>query len=249
MRLNVLCPLLLALGLGFPVFADTPAVDPADLTARQFLDVARRPFLQNAWAKLAGTVQFKNDRESTTLPLSLSVLMHADYLRAQFILDGKDVYDVMQAYSEEGMSNVRIDLPERVSGPPLSDLGISVSDITFSFLYWDFQEELKGRKVRGQACRVMRLRNPQNYDEVVVCFSAKYVGPMRVEYFAAGRDTPSRWLEFTDFERKGDLYYVTAAQLRGEGWKTQIKFKDATIALSAETPPPEELFVRPNRKE
>ena len=217
--------------------------DPASLDSGSFLQLARRPFLQHAWARLDGTVQFKNDHRNVKLPLHLAILMHSDYLRAEFTLDHSDLYEVRQAYSDQGVSNVRITPPPQPQAPPLESLGVAAEDITFSFLYWEFVEELPGRTVRGQKCRVMRLRNPQTHAEVVVSLSAQYVGPMRVEHFKAGETQAYRWMEFTDFERHGDLYYVTAAQLRGKNWKTQVKFNNAELALTEETAPPEDLFA------
>jgi hypothetical protein len=215
-----------------------------DLSAEQFLAVARRPFLQDAWAELEGKVQHKGPGGMVQAPLRLAVLMHRDYLRAQFTLDGTDVYNVTQSYAGTGIANVQVEQPGEIRAASLADLGVRVEDITFSFLYWELVGEEDPRRVRGHRCRVMTLRNPQTYGHVVACLSAKYVGPLRVEYYPPGAKEPARTLEFTDFKREGELYYVKTAQLRGDGWKTQVKFARAELALSQDTPPPESLFRR-----
>lgn len=231
----------LALFSLMPVMA-ADDVEPKDWPAVDFLSAARQPFLTHAWGRFSGTVQYKSKKETVKADLTLAVLMRSDVLRAQFVLNDVDVYDVIQAYAENGMSNVRVNMPGKIKTTPIQELGVAVEDITFSFLYWDFVEELESQRVRGQRCRVLKLRNPQTLATAVVCFSEKYVGPLRVEFFKAD-GSQTRKLEFTDFEREGDLYYVKSAQLRGDGWKTQVKFKKAELAESAKTPPPEDLFV------
>ncbi|MDT8391063.1 MAG: hypothetical protein RRC34_11200 [Lentisphaeria bacterium] len=217
-------------------------VEPKDWPAADFLAAARQPFLTRAWGRFSGTVQYKSGKETVKADLTLAVLMRADVLRAQFVLNNVDVYDVIQAYAEDGMSNVRVTMPETVTTTPIHELGVAVEDITFSFLYWDFVEELDSQRVRGQRCRVLKLRNPQTLATAVVSFAEKYVGPLRVEFFNADGDQ-TRKLEFTDFEREGELYYVKGAQLRGDGWKTQVKFKTAELAESAKKAPPADLFL------
>lgn len=218
-------------------------VELADVPAKEFLQVARRPFLQNAWARLSGTVQRKDRKRVIKVPLRLSVLMHPDYLRAQFIMDDKDVYNVTQAYAESGPSNVRIDLPDEFKTVKIEDLGVALEDITFSFLYWDFVEEQDRDTIRGQKCRVMKLRNPKTLEHVIVFFSIRHVGPLKVEHFSGDSTTPVRSLEFSEFKREGDLYYVKAARLEGPGWKTMVKFREADLALTKDRAPPDNLFI------
>ena len=217
-------------------------IKPKDWPPADFLAAARQPFLNPAWGRFRGIVQHKSKAGALKADLTLAVLMSRDVLRAQFVLNGVDVYDVIQAYAESGMSNVRVTPPEKIKTTPIDELGVAVEDITFSFLYWDFIEELKSQRIRGQTCRVFKLRNPQTLTTAVVAFSEKYIGPLRVEFFnVEGKQL--RKLEFTDFKREGDLYYVQSAQLRGDGWKTQVKFKSAELAESAKTPPPADLFL------
>lgn len=238
-----LLTILLCLAPGMVTSLCAQDVKPSDLSPEEFLQLARRPFRQEAWAELSGTVQHKDAEGLVEAPLRLAVLMHPEYLRAQFVLGKLDVYDVTQAYADDGVSNVRVEPPDKFATVTLQELGVNVEDITFSFLYWDLVKELEGRRVRGQQCRVMRLRNPHTLDVVTVCFSSKYVGPLRVEYYEGKSKTPTRWLEFTDFKREGELYYVRTAQLRGKNWKTQVKFSKADLALASDRLPPEHLFV------
>lgn len=235
------CFIIILIGLMAFSLPGTTGDTGEKLTGAEFLALTRQPFLTSAWGRFKGYVQYKNDKKTVKADLTLSVMMHPDYLRAQFILEGKDVYTVTQAYADGGMSNVQITSPEKVEAIPLEDLGITVSDITFSFLYWDYIEELKPDTIRGQRCRVLRVRNPQTVETAKIWLSAKYAGPLRVEFYNR-QGTSERTLEFTDFKREGDLYYVKTAQLRGKDWKTRVKFKEADLAESANRPPPDDLF-------
>jgi len=213
-------------------------------SSAEFLAAARRPFLQDAWARFTGDVQCKKDGRTIKVPLQLAVLMHRDYLRAQFVIDGQDVYNVIQAYADEGVSNVQVELPATPGRVTLEDLGVNAADITFSFLYWDLLGEMPRQRVRGQDCRVLRMRNPQTLDQALVFCSAKYVGPLRIEHYRGDSQELLRWLEFTDFERTDKLYYVKAARLGGGDSDTRVKFGTAELAESSQRRPPEDLFVR-----
>ena len=221
---------------------DAPANWGRTASHADFLQAARRPFLKHAWGRFEGSVQHRGKDGLRKVSLELGLLMHPEYLRAQFILEGNDVYNVMQAYTEEGVSNVRVDVPETTRAPSLRAFGITPSDITFSFLYWEFMEEELLDRVRGQLCRVFRLRNPQTFETVTAWFSVRYLGVLRVDFFKPGAADWHRRLEFTDFTREGELYYVRTAQLRGKDWKTMVTFDQAELALTSDALPPENLF-------
>jgi hypothetical protein len=219
-------------------------IEPRDLTPEVFLKYARQPFVQNAWGRFSGTIQFRGENGKHKLPVYFSLLFRADFMRVQVILDETDVYNVMQVYYREGTPSITIEKPEAERAPSLADLGIKPEDITFSFLYWDLVKEVDGEEVRGHDCRVMNLVNPRTGDTATVWFSAEYLFPLKVICRDKGAaETEARTLEFTDFERHGDIWYVKNLRLEGNNWKTRVKFTDGEIFPTEDKLPPPNLFL------
>jgi hypothetical protein len=244
--LNKPFALLVLLGAALACYGnEEQRLNPRGLSAESFLAYARQPFVQNAWGRFSGTVQHQGPAGRVKLPIYLAVMFQQDFMRAQIILDRTAYYGIMQVYYSAGLPNVTVDLPDKEPAVSLKELGIEPKDITFSFLYWKFERELAMEEVRGQDCRVMQLRHPDTGDHVTAWFSADYFFPLQVVSYESGEDTASRTLEFTDFKKHNDVWYVTKMRLQGPGWKTQVKFGDGEMHMSEESPPPPDLFFSP----
>jgi len=215
---------------------------PRDLPPEVFLESARQPFVQDAWGRFAGTVQYRGPAGRVKMPIYLAVMFQPDFMRAQVVLDRTAHYGIMQVYYSRGLPNITVQMPEQAPAVDLKTLGIEPKDITFSFLYWRFERELAMDEVRGQDCRVMELRHPDTGERVTAWFSADYFFPLQVVSHEADAGMPARTLEFTDFKKHGDIWYVTKLRLQGPDWKTQVKFGEGEIHLSADDPPPPDLF-------
>ncbi|OPZ29566.1 MAG: hypothetical protein BWZ02_00972 [Lentisphaerae bacterium ADurb.BinA184] len=240
---------LLGMGLALGVLAAVPAFaaggeDGASMTAEEFLLRSRRPFHNHAWGRFRGTVQNRAKGGSSKRDIAVDLLINENFLRAQVVFDPDVVYRVTQAHGAGGLPTLHFEVMPPESRSPLKALGLRLEDVTFFVLYWNLVEELPGETVRGQACRVMRLRNPQTFETVKVSFSTEYMAPLRAEFYPPAGGAATRVMEFTDFERQGNLWYIKSVRIEGPDWKTQIKFTDATIADSQRRPPPDDLFGR-----
>lgn len=214
-----------------------------DLPGRQFLDLARRPFRNDAWGRFAGRIEHRSDAFDARMDVHLSVLFQRDLMRGQLVLDRRKLYGITQVYYAEGLPGTTLDLPENDEAPTLGDFGVRPEDLAFSFLYWAPLRELEMDDVRGRDCRVFRLRNPNTGEEVQAWFSVEYLFPLKADWYDADAESPTRTLEFTDFERDGDLWYVKSFRLEGEGWKTRVKFVDGELHLVEKESPPPDLFL------
>ncbi len=224
-------------------FAAESKFEPRLLPASEFLLYARQPFVQNAWGRFMGVIQYRGAAgRRAKLPIQMSVMFRQDFMRAQITLDDRAVYNIMQVYYATGLPHVTISMPEVETVPSLADMGLKPKDVTFSFLYWELVEERAMEKIRGRDCRVMQLRHPETEEEVTAWFSADYFFPLRVLSFEAGEKIHSRELEFTDFKKHQDIWYVTELRLEGRGWKTRLKFGDGEIHPGEEQAPPPNLF-------
>jgi hypothetical protein len=228
--------------------ADPPAAplaeaEPPELTAEEFLRHAQRPLLQDAWARFTGTIQHqRSDQKRRKVLIRLAARFAPDSLRADVVLDGKDVYRISQQYTEGKLPEVRLDLPPVEGEIGLRDLGIEAEDITFSFLHWDLVRELEPDSIRGQPCRVLDLTHPRKGETVRVHISRDYGFPLKAAWYHPNLDTPWRRLEFKDFKRTGEIWFVQEILLQGDDWKTRVTFDQVEGAPVSTTPPPAELF-------
>ena len=83
-----------------------------------------------------------------------------------------------QIHKEGEAVKTTIEMPETEERPGLFEFGVDPEDLTFSFIYWDFIEELPRESSRLRECRVMRLKDPTGKGTVNVFFSAKHGFPM-----------------------------------------------------------------------
>ena len=218
---------------------------PGDLPAEEFLRYAQQPLLQDAWARMSGRLQHRGEGRKLKLPIRVSIAFREDSLRAEIVLDEAGVYGVSQVYVADEVPQVTLSLPEDRAGVSLQELGIDPEDITFSFLYWNFERELPRDSVRGQPCRILEVVHPGKKQTARVWISANHLFPLKVWWFREQEETPWRTLEFKDFKRKDDLWFVKEVLLTGEGWKTKVTFRDVEAARLGERPPPDDLFTPP----
>lgn len=218
---------------------------PAALPPGEFLRRAQQPLLQDAWAHMSGKLQHRGNEGKEKLPIRASMLFGRDSLRTEIVLDGAKVYGVAQVYSADEVPTVTLTLPEDDGGATLQSLGIDPEDITFSFLYWDLERELPPDSVRGQPCRILELTHPGKKQTARVWLSAHHLFPLKVWWFRDHEETAWRTLEFKDFKRKDDLWFVKEILLTGEKWKTKVTFGEVEGASVTEQAPPADLFTSP----
>lgn len=224
MRLVAAC-LLAVCPWVLPASAAEADADPAaGLPVEDFLLRARRPLLQDAWTRCSGTIQQQRDGQvHPKVLIRLDIRFAATGLSAQVVLDGRQTYGIEQRYAESAVPDVRVTLPAEDGEPSLHELGIETEDITFSFLYWNFSRELESASVRGQPCRVIELLHPGKAEAVRVHFSRDYFFPLRVDWYHVGAEQAWRQLEFKDFKRRDEMWFVQELILNGPGWKTKSR--------------------------
>lgn len=222
-------------------------LQPDDLSAEEFLQYARRPFVDNAWGYFKGDVQYKSEDKYITESVELSILFKPDYIRCQIVIDEDkaNIYDIHQVTYGAEVPELTIEFPESdPEGRFLDRLGIHSTDITFSFLFWKLREQQEETSVRGRRCRVMKLAHPDEDKEAIVAFSAKHFFPLKVEFMDES-DELERTVEFTDFKKYKDFWYIKSLRITGDNWKTRLDFDEAELAHIEDKPVPSELFLQP----
>ena len=216
---------------GSEVTVDTPsATDGNTLSAQEFLTEIRKPLRVDAWAEFTGNITYKSGDKSLKGKLRVRITFDPSSMHTQITVDDRNVYLLEQTHVEGQHVQGKIERPENEISPGLFEFGILPEDLTFSFLYWDFLEELPRQTSRLRECRVMRLADPNGQGTVSVWFNAKHGFPMEAWWYAKDSTTPWRKLSLKGAHRYANgLWFVKEMRLEGKDWKTRVLFDHADL--------------------
>ncbi len=220
--------LALLVALLLPVFC---LMGEEPMSPQDFLAALRRPLRTHAWGETEGLITCKKEgQEPLKGEIRVRMTFTPDSMHAQVTLNDVNVYGLDQTHAEDGKAQAKLDMPPQEAKPSLFDFGIVPEDLTFSFIYWDFVEELPRETSRLRECRVMKLADPKGNGTVHVWFNAGHGFPMEAWWFEKGADKPWRKLELKGAKRHANgLWFVKEMRLEGKDWKTQVRFDHAEI--------------------
>jgi hypothetical protein len=232
--------------LGLLTALPANAADPIPID--EFLTRMRSPVTSSCWAHMKGRVQHKDPASGKKLKavIELRARFTSTDIMAQLVFNDKERYLLGQNYADGAQGTSVIEQVAPAKGDDaLHDIGIRPSDLTLSFLFWEFAEELKSTSVSGQKCRVLRLKHPKADETAVVSVSTEYLFPLEVEWYKGDETTSYRKLEFDSLKKMNGFWLVTEVNITGGSWKTGVKFSNNKVeALSADAPLPKELFLK-----
>lgn len=207
------------------------AAQQHQLAPEQFLNEIRRPLNQDVWGEITGRITHAAEgREQLSGDLRVRITFSSGALHAQLVLNEKNVYGFVQKHLPGEQVSTSLSKPEKEVQPGLFAFGLEPEDLTFSFLYWNFLEELPGQKSRMRDCRVMKLAHPEGKGTVQVWFDAEYGFPLEAWWFKNGETTPWRKLEMKGAKKHANgLWFVKEMRLDGPGWKTRVVFDFASL--------------------
>ena len=249
--LQVVVLLLLALLPGRLAAAEAEIIDGDKISRDEFLAFVRQPPFAATWTSLSGTVNYKArgaDRQER--PIQLRVLFAPDETRAQLIFNQNEWYLIKHKFAAGAAGTSITAQREAPAGAPkLADVGLRPADMTLAFLYWDCVEELPRERVKTQACRVFRLRQPQGDEHVIAAITTSEFFPLRVTWFRGNEKEPYREILFSGIEKVKGLWTINEVRLTAKDWKTTVAF-DRTDAglIDATHPAPADLFLDPAKK-
>ncbi len=220
--------LLLLFAATFALLAKSVPLE--NISSQEFLEIIRKPLRNQAWGEFTGTLQYKGQNKNVKAPLHIRVTFTTTSMHAQITLNKNLVYTLEQLHYEGKKVTATVERPETEQPYSIFDLGVSPADLTFSFLYWDFLEELSRDSKKLQDCRRMKLASPDGNGYVIVWFSAKYGFPMEAQWFRKDEAKPWRTLEIKGAKQyENGLWFVKEVKLQGDKWKTMITFDFASI--------------------
>ncbi|MCK5835222.1 MAG: hypothetical protein KAG98_05790 [Lentisphaeria bacterium] len=227
-------------------------------SSAEFLKEVRLPKLANTWAKMSGSAIHKREfieKDGKVLQESMSAKA-AIYLALKFrtgslggkvLFDNNELYTVRQVFSTgiDGAVSSKDGCLKKDADEMSSVFGISVGDLTLSFLYWDFRKELSGERVSTVSCRVFELENAERGEWVRVWLAESWRAPVKVQWFKKGAKEFYREAEFSSFTKvknMKDTYMIKSFLIRGDSWKTIVKFDDFEVFRNSQKKAPKDLF-------
>lgn len=200
------------------------------ISSQQFLDKARRNHPVDTWGILEGEVSHKRrGSETITAPIKFAVRFTPSRVLAKITINKDETYTVGQPYSETQPSVIADEGSLALSS--LANYGLRPEDLTMTFLYWKFKEELKPTSVKGMDCRVFLLENPETKEEVKVYIGANYFYPIEIEWFRPEEKVAYRTCMINSFKETNKLWTPDSFTLTGPGWRTNVDFGSAKIRL------------------
>ena len=237
-------PLIVLLCIAFCLFAqnedvkvETPSeTSLSELSSTAFLTEIRKPLRIDAWGEFTGSIVNKSSKGKLSGKLRVRITFTAEELFTQIVLNENNVYSLEQKHSGKNSSaTTKLLLPEKENAPGLFDFGALPDDMAFSFIYWDFLEELPREKKRMSMCRVLRMASPDKTGTVLVWFHANYGFPLEARWFKNNETEYWRKLELKGAKRHANgLWFVKEMRLEGKDWKTQVSFDHVELNAPGE---------------
>ncbi len=236
----LLLPVILLLHLG------VAAQSAGELSSEQFLDLLRRPRGVETWGKLSGRIEHvRSDGKKLSAPVYMAMMFTQQQIYSQVVVDNRQGYFIGQTFEGTDAGTSVLPMHKSNSGDELlGEYGLRPEDLTMSFIYWDFVEELPRETISMRECRVFLLR--KEHELVRLSVNTEFLFPMRASWYKDKYDPqqpPYRNLEATKFKEVRKLWLVTRLQLNGPGWRTRIDFTETEAGLR-EGGTPADLFIK-----
>jgi len=249
-RYFLLVLFLLPSAVTVPSFAEDE--NPGEkLEATEFLKIARRPPLEESWAKMNGEISHKRANTDTVkYPLYLGIRFTPERTLAQVVANKNEFYLIGQAYSDKPEStSIIVDRPEKDKSV-LADCGIRPEDLALSFMFWPLQSELKPGEIKGYPCRIFQLLSPDKKESATVYISVQYFFPLKVEWSKdnSGKKEIIRTLEVKSFKKEENFWLVNTLDISGPGWRTKVDFSETIAGFSKNGVPPDLFQKTPEKK-
>ncbi len=235
MKLRIILCALFALAFLPGAFG---AGDKKELSAEEFLKIARYPSGGQYWVKLIGSaMNLRRDADTIEAPLKFVTLFTGKRTIAQVIINNSQGYQIGQVYGVGAEKTSIIPLEKGgYKNPLLGQYGLRPDDLTMSFIYWKFIREEKRETVKMQECRVIVLQSEDEKEYVKVFFSAAHYFPLKVQWFKKDAAAAHRNLEVSAYRNVDGIYVPSELKLYGPGWRTKVDFADISVGKDGKIP-------------
>lgn len=207
-------------------------VDRKQRAAENFLEIVKGNHPMGTWGLLEGTISNRRrDQDPISTKIRLAIRFTDSMVLSKITLgdDKSESYTVGQPYDGSQSSVI---IPKDSNAPQeLANYGIKPEDLTMSFLYWEFINELPSTSVKDFNCKVLVLENKKTKQEVHVYISSDYYYPMKVEWFKDNEKNPFRTYFINSFKKVGKLWAPDSFYVTGPGWRSNVEFDKVNLGL------------------
>jgi hypothetical protein len=233
--------------------AKEAVLDGKTMPVKEFLEIVQYPRMLESWARLDGTVYHKSKGKDLKVPIELRARFTEKEWRMQIIVNNAERYLVRQIPADGVVgTSVIEEQPAPKDGVSLASLMLRPSDITLSFLYWDFDQELEPEHVSTMSCRVLQLKHPKTGETVRAWIATEFFFPLRVAWYAPKATEPYRQLDFKGTQKitssvdpKHQFVMVNEVTITNPGWKTRVVFDQVKgDEVTGKLPEPKDLFIK-----
>ncbi len=222
------------------------AKSAGDEDIQVFLTTVRNQPYQESIAILNGRINHKNiNGEKLKFSIELRLKLNSNHILGQIIFNEYERYRLQQNVVTGKSSFQKEASSENPKSSSLASLGFVPGDFTLSFLHWNFETELNNERIKGQKCRVVILKHPEENKKVKVWISRKYYFPLKVEWTdEEAVVNPYKTISFTGFERENNFWIIKEFKIKGVKGKSVVQFENNMVRLIDENHPiPNDFFI------
>ena len=220
----------------------TEKIDVTKISAQEFLQIVRTPIAAGNWMQLKGKINhFRRTKQgniSQEGELYVALLFTKIMALGQVVIDNKEAYQVGQNFKTKATTINQVK-KSAYKNSLLSQFGVKATDLTFSFIYWNFIKELPQESLRGQKCRIFVLQDKKTKQIAKVYFSTMALFPMKITWYKIAEKAKiitkninlttlkkEREMEMNSFRKQHGMWLVTGINLYGgdNSWRTRISF-------------------------
>lgn len=210
-----------------------------ELSAEEFIQRVQSPPGRESWAAMDGTAShLRRGRAIEKKPVYLAIRFTPERTYAQLIFNDEEGYFIGQKYSSGEESTTVIPMNKKgYDNSGLADFGLRPQDLTMTFIFWKFLDELEKDSFKGRSCRVFMLQSHRKNEKAKIYISDEYYFPLKVQWFKnknGKTEKPYRTLEVSSFRKEDDFWVISKLIIFGPGWKSKIEFDDIKTGYSDE---------------
>ena len=193
-----------------------------ETTKEEFISKARHNLLLHSWLEISGKLFFRPiDEDVIKKEITIKAQMHFEELTFQVNIDKKEKIRLYQKFGNIYHYKELLNNLEKQNS--FVQMGLNITDISLSFMYWDLVKELEDKRIGLLKCRVFLMRNPDDVNFARVYISEKYFAPLRVEWLINLQKEPYKQLQFKSFSEENDIWAPREIQLSNKKGRISIK--------------------------
>ena len=171
----------------------------------QFINNTRARLIQHSWTHIQGNLFFRSkDKELIKKKFALKIYMNFQKLKLKLSFDKKETIFIEQTFGKNYQYKELFNNLAKQN--TFTQMNFSVTDLSFSFMYWDLVKEFDNQTVGLYKCRVFLFRDPDQFCFAKVFISKKFFVPLKVQWYKDLQQKAYQQLNFEAFKEKNKVW-------------------------------------------